>query len=371
MKMKMWKRIATMAFSVLTLALMGLYALEAFGCGYADRIYSFMRDEAGKYISLRLALVLAAFALIAIICALIFLMAARGGRTKTLKMLKLSDEKGDHVLLEQETLDALVLASLGAPEGVSDIKIGTAYTDDRLEIMIDVAVESSINIPDTTRVMLSSVRNQVYEISGIRVDDVSVRISTIKIPEDYEPLAKKITGAPLSYAPQVDEDAQPANEFTNQNTGPIPPFNAQSDYEAGSMDFEPRVETQYQETQAQASEDQLGDAPEQGNDIDTQADFEPVDAHDDFGDDTKQSAAPADAQYDAADDIEADEDYAEADGDDLESDDNDIEPDAGDIEADDSGFEADEEDGDTYEYYADDADDEADDPEYSDDKHDA
>lgn len=186
--MKLWKRIAVMAFAVLGLAGLAAAVVEVAGADIALSIRQLVSYQEGGIRFEMLIVFLAVAIVLAAYCVLVFMIALRAGRVRKARLLSLRDAGGDSVLLSQDTLDALVMMAIGTPDGVSDVKITTGYADREASVMIDIAVASNINIPETTKAMQERVRAQLSDVSGICVSGVDVTISNIKVPEAGEPI---------------------------------------------------------------------------------------------------------------------------------------------------------------------------------------
>ena len=182
MKMKLSNRISIMVLAVLGVIAGIFAALETFGIDSFGVLNSLVVG-AGGFRIIVLIVILILLAAIALICVQAFLIGLHNGDVKKVRVITLKGTKDDVVLVAQETLDELVKGTIGDPEGVSDIKVTTGYHDKRLDVLIDIAVESTIDIPFVTKEMQNRVRTQLIEINGIELSSVDVKISSIKIPE--------------------------------------------------------------------------------------------------------------------------------------------------------------------------------------------
>ena len=186
--MKLWKRIAIMLFALMSLAGLAAAIMEVAGADLARWVRELYTEASGELRYEMLAACLGVAAVLAAYCVLVVVIAARAGHVRKARLLSLKDAGGDSVLLSQDTLDTLVKMAIGTPDGVSDVKITTGYVDHEAAVMIDIAVTSNINIPETTQAMQDRVRAQLSGTSGIRVSGVDVTISNIKVPEAGEPI---------------------------------------------------------------------------------------------------------------------------------------------------------------------------------------
>lgn len=92
-------------------------------------------------------------------------------------------------MIREQTLNTMVTQAMGEVEGVSDVAVNTQYDGETIAIGIDISVTPNINIPATTLAMQKRVRQQVVELSGIAVKDISITIVALKMPENLSDIS--------------------------------------------------------------------------------------------------------------------------------------------------------------------------------------
>ena len=184
MKMKLFNRITVMAFACLGFLATVFLALEAFGVNVYGAFNSMIVRGDGGFSAFGLIVLLLMVILLALLCVQVFMIGLYHGDPKKVRMITLKGTEGDAVLIAQETLDELVTQVIGTPEGISDIKITTGYSAQRVDILIDIAVDANIDIPAATHAIQNAVRSQLVDVNGIEINGVNVKISGINVPEE-------------------------------------------------------------------------------------------------------------------------------------------------------------------------------------------
>ncbi len=259
MKMKLWKRVTVMALAVLGVLTVISTLLEALGCGFSESLRDFVSTGEGKYNALNLYIFIVACGFLITLCVSVFMIAFNSGRVKKARLITLEDNNGDCILLSQDTLDSLVHKAIGEPLGVSDIKVETGYQDGRVEAMVDIAVNSNINIPKTTRDLQERVRHQVADLSGICVNRVNVTISTIKVPEDGESALPADALKPAPAEPKAEETAAAEEKADDEYTvKKAPVIEVPPQVELPT----PRLEADSEEISEETADETADEAPE-------------------------------------------------------------------------------------------------------------
>ena len=160
-----------------------VFALGAFGLRPLSALNRWITGAEGGLRPGALIVLILLIVALAALCGLSFAIAFFAGRTRGARLLTLRDEGGDEILLTQDTLDQLARRAVGEPEGVSDIRVVTAYADHMAAVTVEVGVSSAINIPETTRAIQSRVREQLENVSGIPVSSADVRVLSLKVEE--------------------------------------------------------------------------------------------------------------------------------------------------------------------------------------------
>ena len=201
-KMKLWKRAVLMTQAGLGAAGTLLFALGAFGLSPLAGLNHWVTGAGSGLRPGALIALILLIAALAALCALSFTIAFFAGRTRGARLLTLRDEGGDEILLTRETLDQLARMAVGEPEGVSDIRVFTAYADHMAAVTVEIGVSSAINIPETTRAIQSRVRERLEGVSGIPVSSADIRVTSLRVE---------------TTAPATSPDADGENESA-QNT---------------------------------------------------------------------------------------------------------------------------------------------------------
>lgn len=215
MKMKLVKRIAIMASACIGLIGVVVLLLEIFGV----ECTSLLNRMAFQDSRVRIAGLLSALILVGALCAVhvyAFMIAFKGEKAYKARLITLKGDKDDAVLIRQETLDELVRNVVGEPDGVSDIAVNTRYQDMKLAVMVEMNVDLSTDIKETTTQMQEDVRHQLEEVNGIDLSGVSILVAKINVPKLADgmsmPWASKSEDA-LEKNAEAPETEKPAEEI--------------------------------------------------------------------------------------------------------------------------------------------------------------
>jgi len=298
MKMRLVNRISIMVLAVLGVLAAFLIELEMLGGEFFETLKGLVSRD-GR---INAAVLIPATLILIAIAALsvqVFMIALRNGKGKSVRLITLKGTKGDAVMIAQETLDQMVKDIIGEPDGVTDVQVVCGYADRKVDVLIDMAVASNIEIPATTRAIQDIVRNQLVDVNGIEISGVNVKISKINVIGGEKPCAVVKADEPAEEtqeaaleeteaAAEVQEAAPIAEEEAQESAKEETEEEISSEENASDEAYaEEAEEAEAEEAEAEEAEAEEAEAEEAAAEDETEEDEKAADPEDIFSEEVE------------------------------------------------------------------------------------
>ncbi|MGI6239572.1 MAG: alkaline shock response membrane anchor protein AmaP [Christensenellales bacterium] len=209
MKNRFWDRLLIFLYVLLTIALVALTAMRAFGIDLIGTFYENLESQAPDILwKLAVSGIGAILALLGIFVILSILPA----RVKRRDFITLMGDENGQVKIALPALHEMVKQAVGNAAGLRDMAVDITEEGDAITVGIFLDIASGTHVPTVTMNMQRDVRDYIQRNCGVAVKDVSVVISSVlpstgevaEPPEAFEPA--------LVEAPAFSEEAAIAEE---------------------------------------------------------------------------------------------------------------------------------------------------------------
>ena len=106
---------------------------------------------------------------------------ARGDEAKKdeAQPVPISEDEGGRVQISQAALEALVRRSAGPIEGVNRFDVQLEKKEEALDVTLKMSVRQGVRIPELAREAQQSVREALEDMTGVKVENVTLLVSEI------------------------------------------------------------------------------------------------------------------------------------------------------------------------------------------------
>ena len=132
-----------------------------------------------KHALLRVFVIVLCLALSALVCGWAWSLLNGRAREEEIPPVPLSSDEGGSVQISQSALEALVRRSAGPVEGVNQFDVQLEKREEALDVTLVMSVRQGVRIPELAREAQQNVREALEDMTGVKVENVTLLVSDI------------------------------------------------------------------------------------------------------------------------------------------------------------------------------------------------